>query len=305
MTPDLSRYLEAQDSDNAYYVALQQIKEGDIQGNWMAFVFPSIYRVDLSLHEKKYAFYSLYEAEAFMCDPTLSERLRAASRAVIDNHYGTSLKDVVGYTNSLRIKECMTLFDVISPGDVFGRVLDNFFEGEHNENLLSSFDWEKKLFYDEESPYDKAGVVIIERAMFDSYAEETKGYSIDYRIATFLRLYRMGYTPLELGRLYLVNHMDIYNSYRTSAMESFLTYLGCELLSQVYEYTRNNCSSEEFELCVAQFDLRHYFYCFTTCDWEIYAIKLESLIAYIVGNPNYDDFVFKYEELIDKRYNKK
>lgn len=302
MTPNLSRFIEAQDADNIIDIALIQIKNGKIEGSWMPFIFPQIYNIEMSYNEKRFAFYSLYEAEAYMCDDTLAKRLCKTASAILSNHYGCDIESTFGYTNSRRIKSCMTLFDIVNPGCVFEQIIDNFFEGKRDENVLEAVKLEQELFHGESSPYEKANLRIVERAMFDGYGEETTPYSVDEKIASYLRLYKMGYTPLELGRIYLVNHCDIYDHYRTSGMESYLEYIGQEFLFRVYDYTQKNCSQEVLEQFVAQYDLEHYFKCSSSLDWEIYAIKLEFLLAYVVGNPNYDEYLADFEDALDKGF---
>ena len=136
--------------------------------------------------------------------------------------------------------------------------------------------------------------------MFDSYGEETKRYSFEMKIASYIRLHIYGYTPLNLGRLYLVHHSDIYDSYRTSGMESELSYIGHELLYEIYKYTQKKCSLEVLEQYVAQFDPSNYFECSLSYDWEIYAIKLQYLIEYILGNPNYEGYVDRLESCLNQ-----
>ena len=300
MTPDLSNFIAAQDSGNCFEKALQGIKDGKIGYRWRPLIFPQIYNISMSDREKEFALYSLYEAEAYMCDPTLSKRLRETVQTIIDEYYDYDIADIFGKTNYEKIKSCMTLFDIVSPNDIFENVLNYFFDGERDENVLNAVEWERELFHGEETPYEKLNLKILERAMFDSYGEETKRYSFEMKIASYIRLHIYGYTPLNLGRLYLVHHSDIYDSYRTSGMESELSYIGHELLYEIYKYTLKKCSLEVLEQYVAQFDPSNYFECSLSYDWEIYAIKLQYLIEYILGNPNYEGYVDRLESCLDQ-----
>lgn len=127
MTPDLSNFIAAQDSDNCYEKALQGMKDGKIGYRWRPLIFPQIYNISMSDREKEFALYSLYEAEAYMCDPTLSKRLRETVQTIIDEYYDYDIADIFGKTNYEKIKSCMTLFDIVSPNDIFENVLNCFF----------------------------------------------------------------------------------------------------------------------------------------------------------------------------------
>ena len=43
MTPDLNRFITAQDADDGYDCYLQRIKDGDVSGGWVDYVFPQIF----------------------------------------------------------------------------------------------------------------------------------------------------------------------------------------------------------------------------------------------------------------------
>ena len=43
MTPDLNRFITAQDADDGYDCYLRRIKDGDVSGRWVDYVFPQIF----------------------------------------------------------------------------------------------------------------------------------------------------------------------------------------------------------------------------------------------------------------------
>ena len=36
---------------------------------------------------------------------------------------------IFGHTDSLKLKSCMTLFDSVSPNNIFSKILDKYFDG--------------------------------------------------------------------------------------------------------------------------------------------------------------------------------
>ncbi|MGN0231401.1 MAG: DUF1810 family protein [Muribaculaceae bacterium] len=304
MTPDFSRFLAAQDSGDGFTCYLQRIKDGNVGGIWMDYVFPQIFTNSKPDSEASYMLYSLYEAEAYMCDETLSNRLYDAARAILDNHYGTPIGRVFGYTAGQKIHSCMTVFDVVNPGCVFERVLDAFFDGKRCDDVLASVERQRNYFHGDVGPYEQAGLGIIERAMFDSYGDETYKYSKEEKYASYLRLYRMGYSPLDLGRLYLVNHRDIYNGYRTSGMESYLSFFTMEFAFDVVTYAKENCGDDVLSRTMAQFKPIMNGRGRTSIDWELCAVELESVMAYVSGNRDFDGYVRQLESRLLQNKNR-
>lgn len=295
MTPDLNRFITAQDADDGYDCYLRRIKDGDVSGRWVDYVFPQIFTKSMPDSDAAYVLYSLYEAEAYMCDDTLSKRLHDAARAIIDSHYGAAIDSIFGYAVVRKIHSCMTLFDVVNPGDVYERVLDTFFDGERCDDVLYSVERQRNLFHGDEDPYEQAGLRILERAMFDSYGDETCEYSKEEKYASYLRLYQMGYSPLDLGRLYLVYHRDIYNGYRTSGMESFLSFFIMEFVLDIVTYAKENCGDEAHLRTLAQFKPIINSLGSVPADWELCAVELESVLAYVVGNRDFEGYVRQLE----------
>lgn len=37
--------------------------------------------------------------------------------------------DILGPVDAMKVRSCMTLFDIVSPGDVFSQVLEMFYDG--------------------------------------------------------------------------------------------------------------------------------------------------------------------------------
>jgi uncharacterized protein (DUF1810 family) len=55
-------------------------------------------------------------------------RLRQITEALL-LHAGTSADTILGsHIDAIKVRSCMTLFDILSPNDIFGRVLDTFYD---------------------------------------------------------------------------------------------------------------------------------------------------------------------------------
>ena len=133
---DLDRFVKAQDSEMYTYAdALNEIKEGHKQGHWIWYVFPQIKGLGHSYKSEFYGIASTEEAKAYMGHPVLSKRLRDITGAFL-NCNNPSAFNVLGFPDVLKVQSCMTLFDIVSPNDVFNDVLDKYYEGKRCEKTV-------------------------------------------------------------------------------------------------------------------------------------------------------------------------
>lgn len=133
MEDGLDRFLKAQHLN--YDRALEEMKFGLKVSHWIWYVFPQVKGLGDSYNSEYYGIASLEEARAYLKEPVLSGRLYTITRELL-KHGDRSIVSIVGYTDSWKIKSCMTLFDVVSPDDVFRMVLDVFFDGARCEYTL-------------------------------------------------------------------------------------------------------------------------------------------------------------------------
>ena len=133
---DLDRFVKAQDSEMYTYAdALNEIKEGHKQGHWIWYVFPQIKGLGHSYKSEFYGIASTEEAKAYMGHPVLSKRLRDITGAFL-NCNNPSAFNVLGFPDVLKVQSCMTLYDIVSPNDVFNDVLDKYYEGKRCEKTV-------------------------------------------------------------------------------------------------------------------------------------------------------------------------
>lgn len=133
---DLERFLKAQDSGWATYSeALREIKEGHKSGHWIWFIFPQIKGLGHSHNSEFYGISSRDEAKAYLEHPELGKRLRDITKALL-NCNNPSAFNILGFPDVLKVQSCMTLFDLVSPNDIFNEVLEKYYEGKRCEKTI-------------------------------------------------------------------------------------------------------------------------------------------------------------------------
>ena len=127
MNTGLDRFLLAQ--EEGYARALQELRSGRKQTHWMWFIFPQIHGLGQSFDAHYYAIQSRAEAEAYLAHPILGHRLEEISYALLLLECSNA-QDSLGYTDSLKLRSCMTLFYTVSGNWLYKKVLDKFYGGE-------------------------------------------------------------------------------------------------------------------------------------------------------------------------------
>lgn len=96
----------------------------------MWFIFPQLRGLGHSNMAWFYGIENLEEARAYLAHPVLGSRLREISTELLklpESNAGM----ILGWTDSLKLKSCMTLFAMADPSEpVFCQVLDKFYGGE-------------------------------------------------------------------------------------------------------------------------------------------------------------------------------
>ena len=141
MTYDLQRFLRAQERD--YKTALSEIKSGRKRSHWVWYIFPQIRGLGFSSTVQFYAIQDLGEAQAYMKDPVLRERLLEISSALLMLS-SSDPTEVMGYPDDLKLRSSMTLFMAAAPEEtVFQKVLDKYFGGKPDDRTLQILKQEK------------------------------------------------------------------------------------------------------------------------------------------------------------------
>jgi uncharacterized protein (DUF1810 family) len=133
-TYNLHRFHNAQ--EHTYQNAFNEIRNGRKTGHWMWFIFPQIAGLGLSEISRYYAIQNLEEAELYLKDSILAERLISISKLLLELK-GKTAHQLFGSPDDLKLKSCMTLFSSVKDTDpVFQQVLDYYFGGKKDERTI-------------------------------------------------------------------------------------------------------------------------------------------------------------------------
>ena len=123
---DLERFVCAQ--EHSYAQALSEIRAGRKYSHWIWYIFPQLKGLGRSWNSDYYGLDSLAEAASYLAHPALGSRLREITLALLE-HSGKKPNDILGDIDATKVRSSMTLFDKVCPGDIFARVLDEFYDG--------------------------------------------------------------------------------------------------------------------------------------------------------------------------------
>lgn len=130
----LERFVEAQKHD--YQLALEEVQAGKKQSHWIWYIFPQMYGLGHSCYADLYGIRDKKEAEEYLKHKILGKRLREITMALLEYNY-CSAEDIFGDLDAMKVKSCMTLFDVICPDDIFAEVLNKFYANKRCDLTIS------------------------------------------------------------------------------------------------------------------------------------------------------------------------
>jgi len=134
------RFVEAQNAEHAgYKQALEEVRNGRKVWHWIWCVFPQMRGLGHSERANYYGIADREEAEDYLLNFTLNDRIHEISEALLQ-HKGKSVYRIFGEIDAMKVQSSMTLFDAISPNDVFGKVLDQFYGGVRDKRTLELLD---------------------------------------------------------------------------------------------------------------------------------------------------------------------
>lgn len=127
------RFYEAQ--AYSYESALQELRNGRKTTHWMWYIFPQLRGLGRSEMSNFYGISGTEEAAAYLGDPMLGTTLREVCEAILGLETNDA-REVFGDIDSHKLLSSMTLFDLISPDDIFDRVLQKYFNGRRCRRTL-------------------------------------------------------------------------------------------------------------------------------------------------------------------------
>jgi len=233
---DLQRFIAAQDLYDSYNTALQEVNSGWKQSHWMWYVFPQIHGLGHSETSKKYSIKSLLEAKAYTENEVLNDRLREITNALLNQE--NSAEDIFGQLDALKLRSCMTLFDLVSPDDIYADVLENFFNKERCQPTLKILDAEL-TYYKGETAFRRNGISISPKAFFESGSYESNEITYEQAIGTLFDLMQRGESMRMLSQRYLWDKDFL--TYRVSGIQTTLL----SYLRNIYQEISDKTSDDE------------------------------------------------------------
>ena len=132
---NLNRFVVAQESPYfGYDVALKEIRAGKKSSHWIWYIFPQMKGLGRSHYAQFYGIVDVAEATAYLNHQVLGARLREISQALLE-HRAMSAEQILGGIDACKVRSCMTLFNRLAPNEVFGQVLEAFYDGECQATL--------------------------------------------------------------------------------------------------------------------------------------------------------------------------
>ena len=136
MTPNLNRFVDAQNAGGTFDRALAELRAGRKATHWLWFVLPQLAGLGSSDMARRFGIADLAEARAYAAHPVLGPRLVACCEALLAQPNDDAV-DVLGAVDARKLRSSMTLFARAQPDElVFAQVLDRFFGGERDELTL-------------------------------------------------------------------------------------------------------------------------------------------------------------------------
>lgn len=132
----IERFLDAQNATYAGFdQALEEVRNGCKVWHWIWYVFPQMRGLGHSERANYYGIADRGEAEEYLLNFTLNDRIHEVSEALLQ-HQNKSAVSIFGALDAMKVQSSMTLFDAISPDDVFSKVLDQFYGGVRDKRTL-------------------------------------------------------------------------------------------------------------------------------------------------------------------------
>ena len=134
---DIHRFIEAQETPYfcGYKQALDEVKNGRKTNHWIWYIFPQLRCLGRSSRAHYYGIADREEAERYLNHILLGRRIREITNALLE-HKDKTAESIFGDIDAVKVRSCMTMFDFLSPNDIFGEVLRSFYNEERCEITL-------------------------------------------------------------------------------------------------------------------------------------------------------------------------
>ena len=120
----------------SFETALAEIRAGYKVSHWMWYIFPQLKGLGRSSTAQYYGLDGLEEARRFAADPVLGGNLRTITQALLDQPMRNA-HAVFGGTDAMKLRSCMTLFELADPDcTLYAQVIGEFFGGSRDRKTL-------------------------------------------------------------------------------------------------------------------------------------------------------------------------
>ena len=128
---DINRFIEAQEVPFfcGYKQALEEVKNGRKTNHWIWYIFPQLRCLGRSSRAHYYGIADRDEAQRYLEHPILGARIREITEVLLEHKDKTALS-IFGDIDAVKVRSCMTMFDFLSPNDIFGEVLRSLYNEE-------------------------------------------------------------------------------------------------------------------------------------------------------------------------------
>ena len=143
---DINRFIEAQNVPYfcGYKQALEEVKNGRKINHWIWYIFPQLRCLERSSRAHYYGIADRNEAQRCLDHPILGARIRDITEALLE-HKDKTAQSIFGEIDTIKVRSCMTMFDSLMPNDIFGEVLDSFYNGDRGGRTLRVIDQQKSI----------------------------------------------------------------------------------------------------------------------------------------------------------------
>ena len=134
---DINCFIEAQEVPYfcGYKQALEEVKNWRKTNHWIWYIFPQLRCLGRSNRAHYYGITDQNEARCDLEHPIHGARIREITEALLEHKDKTALS-IFGNINAIKVRSCITMFDFLSPNDIFDEVLRSFYNKERCEITL-------------------------------------------------------------------------------------------------------------------------------------------------------------------------
>ena len=130
----MEHFIEAQQL--SYAQALAELRAGRKQSHWIWYILPQLKGLGRSPMAHRYGLKNREEALAYAQHPVLGPRLVECVQAIL-KHHDRSAADILGETDAMKFRSCLTLFAEVAPQEPsFAQALSVFFDGQPDPETL-------------------------------------------------------------------------------------------------------------------------------------------------------------------------